>query len=212
MIYDVSMPLRDGMPLYTGSVPFRRTLRREIAKGASSNESLLELSAHTGTHIDGPAHFLPGGAGVETVAPEVLLGPARLLHFPDHDAVDRKDLEALDLAGVKRILLRTRNSERWARGEGFDERAVYLTGPGADLLVERGVRLVGTDGLGIEKFRSPDHPAHTVLLNAGVTILEGLCLAGVPAGDYILFCGPLRIEGSDGAPARVFLVDPSDLR
>ena len=116
------------------------------------------------------------------------------------------DLQNLDWRGVERVLFRTRNSDHWASGGAFDPNFVYLTGAGAKFLVEQKIRLVGIDSLGIEQFGNKDHPAHHALLQAGVTILEGLYLIDVPPGDYTLFCGPLRIVGSDGAPARAFLM------
>lgn len=206
MIYDVSMPLRDGMPFYAGSTPFRRLFTHELAKGQPVNESKLEMGAHNGTHIDAPLHFEKDGFAADAVPPENLIGPARLLHFPRRDFIDRADLENLDWRGVERVLFRTRNSDHWASGGAFDPNFVYVTGSAAQFLVEQKIRLVGIDSLGIEQFGNKSHPAHHTLLLAGVTILEGLYLIDVPAGDYTLFCGPLRIVGSDGAPARVFLM------
>ena len=86
-----------------------------------------------------------------------------------------------------------------------DPNFVYVTGPAAAFLVEKNLRLVGIDSLGIEKFGHKEHPAHHALLRRGVTIVEGLYLVDVPPGDYTFFCGPLRILGAEGAPARAFL-------
>jgi arylformamidase len=205
MIYDVSMPLRDGMPFYTGSTPFQRVRTHELAKGQPVNESKLLMGAHNGTHIDAPLHFEKDGFAADAVPPENLIGPARLFQFPKRDCIDRADLVNLNWQGVERVLFRTRNSDHWAAGGAFDPNFVYLTGDGAKFLIERNVRLVGIDSLGIEQFGNKEHPAHHTLLRKGVTILEGLYLVDVPPGDYTLFCGPLRLIGSDGAPARVFL-------
>jgi arylformamidase len=209
-IYDVSMPLREGMPVYRNSVPFRRPITRRIAGGDSANESRLELGCHAGTHVDAPLHFIEGAAGAERIPPAALLGPARLVHLPDRDAIDAADLGGLAWEGVERVLFRTRNSDHWARGGGFNEKYVALTGPAAEFLAARGMKLVGIDSLGIERFGTKGHPAHKALLGAGIAVLEGLVLAEVPPGDYWLFCGPLRLEGSDGAPARAFLVSGFD--
>ena len=205
MIYDISMPLRDGMPGYGGTSPFRRVVTRDLRRGDSCNEARLEMSAHDGTHVDAPLHFVDGGGAVDAIPPEVLVGPARVLHFPAADRIDRTDLERHAWDGVARVLFRTRNSDRWKRGVGFEPGYVYLTGDGAKFLVERRVKLVGTDGLGIEKYHSGDHPTHKALLGAGIVVVEGLCLADVPPGDYTLVCAPLKVAGGDGAPARVFL-------
>ena len=207
MIYDISMPLREEMPVYAGNPPFRRVETHFLGKdGSPVNQSRLEFGAHCGTHVDAPRHFEKDGFTVAEIPLENLVGPARLLHFPAHDRIDLPDLVNIDWQGATRILFRTRNSDHWARGGAFDPAFVYLTGPAAEFLADCGVRLVGIDSLGIEQFGSKEHPAHHALLQAGVTILEGLYLIDVPPGDYTLFCGPLRIEGAEGAPARAFLM------
>jgi len=207
MIYDVSMPLREGMPVYTGNPAFKRIVTHVLGKdGAPVNESRLEFGAHCGTHVDAPLHFEKDGFGADAIPVDNLVGPARLVHFPKRDAIDRADLENLDWRGVERVLFRTRNSDHWAAGGGFDPNFVYLTGEAAKFLLDRRIRLVGIDSLGIEKYGHPTHPAHHTLLQAGVTIVEGLYLVDVPPGEYTFFCGPLRIVGGDGAPARAFLM------
>jgi arylformamidase len=208
-IFDVSMPLRAGMPCYTGNAPYRRVIESEIAKGAVANGSRIELGAHSGTHVDAPWHFEKDGYAIDRVPTEHLVGPARVVEVSRPDCVDRADLERLDWTGVERVLLKTRNSGHWKAGGLFDPKYVYLSGPGARFLADRKMKLVGIDSLGVEQYGSKDHPAHHALLRAGVTLLEGLCLADVPPGDYELFCGPLLVEGGDGGPARALLIDRS---
>jgi arylformamidase len=206
MIYDISMPLREGMPVYEGNPPYKRVVTHVLGKdGAPVNQSRFEIGAHCGTHIDAPLHFEKDGYTADAVPLGHLVGPARLLHFLRQDCIDRADLEPLDWRGVERVLFRTRNSDHWVRSNSFDPNFAYVTGPAAQFLVERKIKLVGIDSLGIEKFGSKDHPAHHALLRSGVTILEGLYLIDVPAGDYTLFCGPLRVLGGEGAPARALL-------
>ena len=207
MIHDVSMPLREGMPVYSNNDPFKREVTRDMAKGDSNNQSRIEMGCHCGTHVDAPYHFEADGYPVPSIPPESLIGPARLIHVPDVDCIDVADLEKHDWTGVERVLFRTRNSDHWIAGGTFDAGYVYLTGEAAAFLVEKKVRLVGVDGLGVEQYGNKKYPTHHTLLRAGVTVIEGLYVKDVPAGDYTLFCGPLRLEGSDGAPARVFLVD-----
>jgi len=206
MIYDVSMPIREGMPVYEGNPPFKRVVTHVLGKdGAPVNQSRFEMGAHCGTHIDAPLHFEKDGFTVEAIPVENLVGPAKLVHFPKRDCIDRADLENLDWRGVERVLFRTRNSDHWAAGGGFDPHFVYLTGEAAEYLVDQKIRLVGIDSLGIEQLGHQEHPAHHALLQAGVTIVEGLYLVDVPPGDYTFFCGPLRIVGAEGAPARALL-------
>jgi arylformamidase len=113
----------------------------------------------------------------------------------DEQALDRLHLPE----GAERILLKTRNSELWNR-PSFSRDFIRLTGSGARYLINRGVRLVGIDYLSIG-----DAEAHRELLTNGVVALEGLDLREVEAGDFELVCLPIRLEGSDGAPARAVL-------
>jgi kynurenine formamidase len=80
-----------------------------------------------------------------------------------------------------------------------------VRGSGARHLVDRGIKLVGVDYLSAEGLRKPGAPAHHALLGAGVIVIEGLDLRDVDPGIYDLYCLPLRVVGSDGAPARVVL-------
>jgi arylformamidase len=103
-------------------------------------------------------------------------------------------------------LLKTRNSSFWASsGSTFRTDYVGLSPDGAQYLVNRGIRLVGIDYLGIAPFSDPV-PTHQILLSAGVIILEGLNLSEVPPGRYSIYCLPVKLAGSDGAPARTILI------
>ncbi len=205
-LLDVSLRLSSDLPTYPGNPPFKLEPVKRIARGDSSNVSALHLGTHTGTHVDAPRHFFDDRAGVDRLPLDVLVGPARLVHFPGVAAVTASLLQDLDLRGVTRLLLRTDNSSAWhSAGSTFNPRFVYLAGDGADLLVERGIRLVGVDYLSVEQFKAPGAPTHHALLGHGVVVVEGLDLSAAEPGDYELLCLPLRIADGDGAPARVVL-------
>jgi len=107
---------------------------------------------------------------------------------------------------MKRILFGTRNSHYWAQGEStFQTDFVAVTEDGAEWLVERGVQLVGVDYLSVAPY-SESAPTHEILLKAGVVIVEGLNLSQIMRGFYQLYCLPLKIADSDGAPARAILI------
>lgn len=206
-IYDVTVEMERGMPVYPGTPEFKIEQVSSIAKGASTNQFMLTMGSHTGTHIDSPGHITDGLPGVEDISPDSLIGPARLVYLPFNRHIDVADLKSLEWKGVLRVLFRTPNSDLWEKGEtAFNKDFFALTGPAAEFLAGLRLKLVGVDYLSVDRFKSGTHPAHHALLDAGITVVEGLNLAKVPAGDYELFCGPLRISGSDGAPARVFLV------
>jgi arylformamidase len=205
-LLDVSLRLSSDLPTYPGNPPFKLEPVKRVARGDSSNVSQLDLGTHTGTHVDAPRHFFDDGPGVDRLPLDVLVGPARLVHFPGVPAVTASLLQDLDLRGVSRLLLRTDNSAAWASaGSTFNPGFVYLADDGAQLLVERGIRLVGVDYLSVERFKAPGAPTHHELLGHGVVVVEGLDLSAAEAGDYEIMCLPLKIAGADGAPARVVL-------
>jgi arylformamidase len=157
--------------------------------------------------VDAPRHFIEGGESVDRIPLDRLIGPAVVLELPAQEPeIGAAELRSHDLQGMVRVLLRTRNSDLLNRAQFSSEyRALALDA--AEHLLSRGVMLVGIDYLSIERFGSEDYPVHRLLLERGVVIVEGLDLSGVAAGSYELFCLPLRLEGLDGAPARVVLVE-----
>ena len=205
-VYDVSLTIYPGMLVWPGNPPVTVDTVKSIARGDSSNISLLHIGTHTATHVDAPCHFIPGAPGIDSIPPEVLLGRARLFHLPEAHHIDRKLLEGLDLKGVTRLLLGTRNSARLKQGQ-LDLDYAFVSADAARYLVDMGIKLVGVDYLSIEEYQREGWPTHRSLLGAGVVIVEGLDFTGVPPGDYELLCLPLKIRGSDGAPARVFLLE-----
>jgi arylformamidase len=196
-IIDISVALRPGMVTYPGDPTVTFELVSSLANGDIVNLTRVDLGAHTGTHVDAPVHFIEGAAATETLPLDVLVGPARVVDLTAAERLDSAAFDGVELA--ERILLKTRNSELWARGT-FAEDALQLGGGAARVLVEAGVRLAGIDYLSIG-----DPEAHRVLLGAGVVPVEGLDLSGVEPGEYELICAPLKLVGSDGAPARVLL-------
>ncbi|HLR06482.1 MAG TPA: cyclase family protein [Pyrinomonadaceae bacterium] len=205
-IYDITVPIHPGMPIYEGDPAVEIAAWSALRKGDSANVSFLHFGAHTGTHVDAPAHFIEGARKIDALSLDVLIGPARVVRVPDEVAEINSDfISAADIGGVERVLFHTRNSNLWK--EGFRKDFTHLLPEAAEILVEMGIKLVGTDYLSIEKFHSGHHRTHLALLSHSVVIVEGLNLNAVPAGDYELICLPLKIAdgAGDGAPARVVL-------
>ena len=208
-IYDVSVPIAPGKtPIWPGDpeLVLERFLKME--DGEPANVSRLAAGVHLGTHIDAPYHFIADGATVETLPLEILTGPVDVLDFTALEGHITADaLEAALPPDATRVLFKTRNSRWWAQGDAtFHTDYTALTPEGAALLVARGVRLVGNDYLSIAPYDDPV-PTHQVLLRTGVVIIETLDLSAVPAGRYQLYCLPLKLVGSEGAPARTILVE-----
>jgi arylformamidase len=200
-IFDVSVPVRPGMIIYEGDPDLELERWESMAEGATANISRLSLGVHTGTHVDAPLHFLDDAPGTEAIDLSKLIGPAVVVDALELDgAIDADALAGLGIPeGSERVLLKTPNSRLW-ESDTFTPDFARLDGSGARWVVERGIAAIGIDFLSIG-----DHEAHRVLLSAGVVPLEGLDLREVEPGEYELLCLPLRLDGSDGAPARVVL-------
>lgn len=203
---DISRRLTRDIACWPGSRAFTIHSESAIADGSEANVSALELDAHTGTHVDAPLHFIREGAAIDGVGLDPFVGPAFVADIPGARRIGRAELDAADVPeGTTRLLLRTPNSLDDAFVDGpFREDFAALTIDGAEWAVERGLKLVGIDYLSIQRFED-SFDTHRVLLGAGVCILEGLDLREVTPGSYRLVCLPLRLVGTEAAPARAVL-------
>lgn len=206
-IHDITLTITPTLPVWPGDPPVALAQPSHLERGDICTITRLDISAHTGTHLDAPAHFIRGGASVETLDLDVLIGPALVVDARGGGHLTAEALEALAIPfGVQRLLLRTDNSAIWQRGQaGFVEQFVAIAPSGAAWLVERGVRLVGIDYLSVAPF-DDGVPTHQILLGAGVIAVEGLDLSVIEPGEYQLICLPMKIGGSDGAPCRAVLI------
>jgi len=203
---DVSVPLRNGMTGWPGDQPFERTLTHSIAGGAANNLSQFVTSAHAGTHMDGPLHFIADAPSIDSMPIDAVVGQARVVGVADADSIRPEHLEPLALQRGERVLFRTRNSDRRLLDRDFVKDFVAISPEGARYLAARGVRTVGVDYLSVGAFREESgRETHRALLAAGIWIIEGLNLADIEPGNYEMICLPLRLAGSDGAPARAAL-------
>jgi arylformamidase len=197
------MTIREDMQTFNNvreNSPAIRCIQDHSAGGVYESE--IKLNVHTGTHVDAPLHMLEGGATIESIPLERLVGPARVLDLQHvGDAVRASDLEPFAIQPGEWILLKTRSSF----SDSFDFGFPFLTEDGAKFLVNKGINGVGIDALGIE--RSQDgFPTHKLLFRHGIIILEGLRLGEVPAGTYWMVVAPLKLEKTEAAPARAFLI------
>lgn len=208
-IYDVSVPLSATTPTYPGDPGIEIKQWLTLANGDHANVSLLHFGVHSGTHVDAPAHFIEGGAKVDSLPLQSLIGAAQVVEVPDDVKVINESFVAANCGQkCQRILFKTRNSNFWNTPEqGFRTDYTFIDPSAARVLVESGIKLVGIDYLSVEQFRSDKFETHHILLSNRVVILEGLDLREVAAGPYELICLPLKIAGGngDGAPARTIL-------
>jgi arylformamidase len=207
---DVSVPLSERTPVFPGNPATEVRRVSSLDGGDEANLSELRMSAHAGTHIDAPVHFLEGGSSVDELDLDAINGPARVLGIPDLHRIGPEGFGEYEPARGDRLLLRTRNSDTAWFERDFDSDYAHLTAQAARLLVQRGVRAVGIDYLSIGGEGFDIVETHRVLLGAGVVIIEGLNLCDVEPGEYELRCLPIRVAGGDGAPARALLRPVSD--
>jgi len=208
-IIDITVPITTRMQTYPGDPGVEIKQWLSMDKGQPANVTDLHFGAHTGTHIDAPAHFIRGGKKLSTLSLNVLVGEAHVVALPDtvlEITVDH--IEEFCPPNATRVLFKTRNSEFWSDQTGnFHTDYTYISPDAAHRLVAHGVKLVGIDYLSVERFQPEKYETHEALLENDVVIVEGLDLRGVSSGRYELFCLPLKIEGGsgDGGPARAIL-------
>jgi arylformamidase len=200
---DISLRLRPEIPVWPGSAGFQIRRALAIADGEQANVSTIEMDVHCGTHVEGPLHFIDDGAALDTFPLEVFTGRARVIHLADADSIGVAELDTVPPA-TERLLIRTRNSEAWARRTTFDRDYVALTADAARWIADRRLRLIGIDSLSIQRW-GDDPETHRILMRAGVAILEGVDLSAVAPGEYRLTCLPLRLDGAEASPVRAIL-------
>jgi arylformamidase len=201
---DVSVPLRNGMVHYPGDPEVRLGREQDMGRGDVVNVTSLSMSAHSGTHIDAPLHFLHDGVSIDHMPIDAVNGLARVVPITDDVSVKVPELEAHAIAEGEILLLKTRNSALWNH-RTFRENYVYLSTAAAAYLAFKGIRAVGIDYLSVGGFNKNEKEAHDTLLRASIWIIESLDLSSVEPGMYDLLCLPLRLDGAEAAPARAIL-------
>ncbi len=202
---DASVPLRSGMVHWPDNPPVRVERMLDIEHGDAANVSTISMGSHTGTHMDAPLHFVRGGKGLDEMPLDAAIGRARVIEIHDPESVNPCDLRSHEIRSGERILFKTRNSARVWHKEAFVEDFVYISKEAARYLAACAVRTVGIDYLSVGGFLRDGVETHQALLEAGIWIIEGLDLSRVEPGEYELICLPLKVERSDGAPARAIL-------
>jgi len=201
---DVTVPIKNQMVHWPGDPSIELTQTKHLERGDPATVSNLSLGLHTGTHVDAPLHFIAGASGIDELDLNRVLGVARVIEIEDTESVKREALRGHGLRPGERILLKTKNSAECWNSDTFVPSYVYLSLDAARYVVECNISTVGIDYLSIGG-GGEGHQTHRVLLERQVCVIEGLWLSGVSAGEYDLICLPLRVQGGDGAPARVLL-------
>jgi kynurenine formamidase len=214
-IYDLSQPVFSNCPQYPDDNPRPAQIRLFYMLAVQGvNKEIVEISTHTGTHVDAPFHFFEDGRTIDEVPLESYVGPAVVLDLREKEAgssIERQDLEPLagELAAGDIALLNTGGGHRRANTKAFLTEYVYLSGEGAQYLIDRGVRGVGIDAVSMGGYNDPSKsgPPHRILLGSGAFIIEELYFPEeVMDGRKRLFvAAPVKLRGCSGAWTRAAL-------
>jgi arylformamidase len=202
-LYDISLTLSPQSIRWVTAQPLELIERKRMSRGDTNNSSSIHTSVHAGTHVDAPFHFLPDGVTIESLPLDLFIGPARVCAVECGSHITAADVTKAGIEGETRVLFKTRNSQLLKKRD-YDASFAPFSVDGAKALVDRGVKLVGLDYLSAAA-ASEQVPVHRAFLDHGVILLEGVDLAEVPPGRYELFCPPVKLAGSDGAPCRAVL-------
>ncbi len=207
-IHDISMTVYPGMPVYKGRAEKRPQMTTDSDfQTGTAYETRVNMNLHTGTHIDAPLHFVEGGDTIDQMPLEKVVTICRVLDLSHvADGISARDLREKTIEDGSFVLLKTRNSFEDILEDDF----VYLDGTGAQYLKNKNIIGVGIDSLGIERAQK-EHETHKLLLGDGVVILEGLRLADVAEGDYLLTAAPVKIC-AEAAPVRAMLIEGLDVQ
>ncbi len=202
---DISVSLRSGMAHWPGDPPVSIERVSDMDRGDKANLSKMEMSVHSGTHMDAPLHFIRNGTGIDAVPFDALIGQARVIETAERESISAETLTANRIIPGERILFKTRNSDQNWTEKSFMSDFVYLSTEAAAYLAEMGVRTVGVDYLSVSGYGRNETEVHYNLLEAGIWVIEGLYLGGVNPGNYDMICLPIKIFNGEGAPARAIL-------
>ena len=202
-LYDISLSLSPQSIRWVTAQPLELIERKRMSRGDTNNSSSIHTSVHAGTHVDAPFHFVPDGVTIESLPLDIFIGPARVCAIEPGARITAADVAKAGVQGETRALFKTRNSNLLKKG-AYDPNFAPFAVDGAKALVDLGVKLVGLDYLSAAA-ANEQVPVHRAFLDHGVILLEGVDLSEVPPGRYELFCPPVKLAGSDGAPCRAVL-------
>ena len=203
--HDISLKLSGETVRWVTAPPFELEERRRMSKGDPNNSSALNMSVHSGTHIDAHFNFVADGNTIDQLPLDRFIGPALVYAVEAERYITKEHVAGIRLDGATRVLFKTRNSELLHQQE-YDPDFVAFSVEAAQSLVELGVELVGLDYLSVAH-ADEQVPVHRAFLDHGVVLLEGIDLSAVAPGRYELMCLPIPLGDSDGAPCRAVLRD-----
>lgn len=198
--YNITREIHPNMMVYKNKEEKRPVITHTKE---SSYESSILLPLHTGTHMDFPLHILENGKNSNSLNLDTLLTNIKVFDLSHLiKSIDEEVLKTLDIQENDFILFKTKNS--FDREFCFD--FVYLEEKASKYLVQKKIKGVGIDGLGIEHSQQ-GHPTHRNLFHNNITIIEGLNLSEVPTGHYYMIALPIFIKEVEALPLSIILIE-----
>jgi arylformamidase len=202
VIIDITLPLKDGVPVWPGDTPYSFELNWKKEDTGSVNVGAISMSTHTGTHIDAPYHFNENGAKVKNLDLNIYVGSTTVVEVMNQKVITPDNLHAFPLERNTRLLIKTNS---WSKRNKFPKEIPFFSPEIGPYLASKGIRLVGVDTPSVDPLDSKELPTHHSLNNNGVYILEGIVLDYVEPGEYELIALPLYLEEADASPVRAIL-------
>lgn len=212
-IYDLSPTLNPETGVFPGDVAFRRDVSMSFEAGHHLGLSSITTSLHIGSHADAPSHYEGDGEGIDRRDLSYYLGPTVVVRAKVAPG-ERVKLENLSKYGQSLIVSGGRLAGRFLIWTGTFPNPNKWNSDFASFdpaLIERlaslGVRLIGIDTPSIDPETSKALESHHTVARLGLSVLEGICLDGVPEGEFTMVAAPLKIHDGDAGPVRAILFD-----
>jgi arylformamidase len=214
-LIDLSHTVEHGMITYKGlPAPVicdflsREESRKIYSEGTEFHIGRIDMVANTGTYLDSPFHRYMDGADLSQL-PLSRLADLEGICIPaqgqESRAIDADSFRNVDVKD-KAVLFRTGWDAHW-RTEQYFENHPFVTRHAAEALRDAGARLVGIDSLNIDDTADLSRPAHSVLLKAGIPIVEHMCnLSSLPASGFRFFAVPVKVKAFGTFPVRAFAI------
>lgn len=212
-IYDLSPTLNPLTGVFPGDVSFERNVSMSFEAGHHLDLSSIRTTLHVGAHADSSSHYSAQGEGIDRRELSYYIGPALVVRAKVPRG-ERVRLEHLSEYGRRLVEGGGRMPERFLVWTGtFPNPNVWNSDFASydpeliEMLATRGVRLIGIDTPSIDPETSKALESHHTVERLHLAVLEGLCLNGVPEGEFTLLAAPLKIQGGDAGPVRALLVE-----
>ena len=209
---DLSHPITDGMVTYPGlpgpsltDHQTREASRARLATGTEFHIGRIDMVANTGTYLDTPFHRFPDGSDLAAIPLAAVAGLPGVVVDATGPAIDADAFDDVDLAAGSAVVMRTGWSAHWGTRAYWSGSQPFLTEGAAQALVSAGVALVGIDSVNIDSMEDGTRPVHTLLLGAGIYVLEHLTgLEQLDSPGWELFAVPAPVVGMGTFPVRAF--------